>query len=370
MRLSHLSAGRDNNLNLLRFMAAFGVVFSHSFSLSTGTLSNEPLMPLTGLPLGSIAVDVFFLASGFLVTGSLLRTQSLVEFSAARALRVFPGLLVMLVLTVFGLGLALTSLPWREYLQSERTFSYLAKCATLFGGVAYELPGVFEDNPHKRAVNGSLWTLPYEVKMYAALAFTWLVCAASPRLKKRAFAASCLAAAAASGAAVLAAHALGGESGKFARLFFMFFTGASCFVLRERIVLRTPVAVALLALLAVVAAAWQAAFVPAYLLSVSYLTFYAAYVPRGFIRKYNQAGDFSYGMYIYAFPVQQAVIALTPGIPPLHLAVSSGLATLALAVPSWFLVEKPAMQLKARLLRRLAGVTSRDGLARDAASAR
>ncbi len=370
MRLSHLSSGRDNNLNLLRFMSAFAVVFSHSFPLSTGMPSAEPLMSSVGLPMGSIAVDVFFLVSGFLVAGSILRTQSLVEFTVARALRIFPGLLVMLALTVFGLGLALTSLTWREYLQSERTFHYVSKCATLFTGMAYELPGVFENNPHKRAVNGSLWTLPYEAKMYAALALTWFICAASTRLRTRAFAASCVVAMAASGAAVLSTQALGDESGKFARLFFMFFTGASYFVLREHIVLKTAAAAMLCVLLSVAVAGWEAGFIPAYLLSVPYLTFYAAFVPGGFVRKYNGVGDFSYGMYIYAFPVQQTIIALTPGISPLTLTAWSVPGTLALAVPSWFLVEKPAMRLKGRLMRRLAGGAGSGCLRQDAASAR
>ncbi len=194
MRLIDVSAGRDNNFNLIRLLSATAVLFSHSFSLSTGAPDAEPLVSLIGMTPASIAVDVFFLASGFLVTASLFRSESLVDYTLARVLRIFPGLLVMLALTVFVMGLALSTLSSQDYLLSAGVYRYFTKCATLH--ITYHLPGVFADNPYKAAVNGSLWTLPYEVRMYALLAGGWALLGLTRRHRTRAFALACVIAAA------------------------------------------------------------------------------------------------------------------------------------------------------------------------------
>lgn len=98
----------ENNFNLLRALAAFLVLFSHSYAL-TGSSSSEPLRMLLGMTFGSVAVDVFFVISGFLVCGSLLRRQSAIEFMKGRLLRIFPALLVMVGLTVLLLGPLVTN---------------------------------------------------------------------------------------------------------------------------------------------------------------------------------------------------------------------------------------------------------------------
>src|SRR6187455_1951063 len=90
-RLSDFTQGKDNNFNLIRFLAALMVLVSHSFVLSTGRSQLEPFGALLGMNLGNMAVGVFFAASGFLVTGSLLSRQSFSDFVVARALRIYPG---------------------------------------------------------------------------------------------------------------------------------------------------------------------------------------------------------------------------------------------------------------------------------------
>ena len=82
-----VTSGRDNNFNLIRFCAAFAVLISHSFAIATGSGSAEPMRHTLGLTWAYIAVDVFFLTSGFLVTASLISRQSAVGFAWARALR-------------------------------------------------------------------------------------------------------------------------------------------------------------------------------------------------------------------------------------------------------------------------------------------
>ncbi len=135
----------------------------------------------------------------------------------------------------------------------------------------------------------------------------------------------------------------------------MFFSGATYFVLQRYIRLSILVAAPLLILLLAACFVSKTAFFAIYLLAISYITFYLAYVPGGFIRRFNDVSDFSYGIYIYAFPIQQTVVAVAPGISALSLFVWAGLATLACAMLSWFGVEKRAQNLKPRLVGKLMG---------------
>lgn len=310
MKLADFAQGRDNNFNLLRILAALAVLLSHSFALVHGTGDAEPMRASLGVDFGSIAVDIFFLTSGFLVTGSLLRRQSVVDFLWARFLRIYPALWVMLALTVFVLGPSLTTLPVTEYLTSSRTAAYLIRCAALLPRVEYLLPGVFESNPYKGAVNGSLWSMPLELRMY-----------------------------------LIGYHYVAHEASVFAKLFFMFFTGASFFVLRTRIDLsRTIFWFGVGAL--VFSTVHRELFFATYHLTLAYLVFYVAFVPAGAVRRYNRVGDYSYGVYIYAFPVQQTVIALHPGVSVFGVVVTASAVTLALAACSWHFLEQNALTLK------------------------
>jgi len=102
------------------------------------------------------------------------------------------------------------------------------------------------------------------------------------------------------------------------------------------------------------------AFFVVYSLAAPYLLFYFAYVPGGFIRHYNRVGDYSYGVYIYAFPVQQTIAALIPGVSVLSMFLLSASVTLTLAMLSWHLLERYALGLKGYYVghtRRLLGAT-------------
>jgi peptidoglycan/LPS O-acetylase OafA/YrhL len=352
MLLIEVSNNRQNNLNLLRFLSATAVLFSHSFAISTGLPSAEPLRSQTGMTLGSIAVDVFFLVSGFLVTASIFKSQSAVDFIVARILRIFPGLLVMLTMTVFGFGLIFTRIPINDYLTSGMTYTYFIKCLTLIFGVEYQLPGVFEDNPFRMAVNGSLWTLPYEVTMYGILVVVWLIFRAIRPQNKNLLGFFCIVAMLISGSYIIfrSFYSAGIQEIRFAWLFYMFFVGVSAFVFRSYIKLSTKILCTLIFLLLAAIQIAKPAFLLIYMVSIWYIVFYLAYIPNGFIRRYNVIGDFSYGIYIYAFPIQQSVVALVPDISSLNLFVWSGIVTLGFAMLSWVAVEKQALSIKVRTI--------------------
>src|ERR1700722_5394146 len=163
------AGGRDNNFNLLRILAAIAVLVSHAHPIAFGQGTTEPLEDLLGMSLGTLAVLTFFAISGYFISQSFQNKRSALEFAIARGLRVFPGLLVVLLLTVFLLGPIFTELDLVEYFSNRETILYIPRNLRLWP-LQYDLPGVFDKNPLPKAINGSLWSLAYEVACYVMVA--------------------------------------------------------------------------------------------------------------------------------------------------------------------------------------------------------
>lgn len=348
MTLEQLAKGRDNNFNLIRFVAASLVLVSHSYPLAMGNGFPEPLSNSLSTSWGSIAVDVFFIASGFFIATSFSYKSSLKSFVMARVLRIYPALIVVTLLTVFLLGPIFTKLSIFDYLSNTQTLQYLIKNMTLVSGIEYNLPGVFEDNPYKQAVNGSLWTLPYEIKMYFLLVvFCSLFTHSTTRLSttwpidKILFISLTVIAL----VLHLSNHSYNFYDGQSLKLFTMFFLGSSFYFLQNRIQINSKTGILLITILAS-STVNKDAFFYIYTLSLAYIVFYLAYIPAGKIREFNKFGDYSYGMYIFAFPVQQMVSACIVGISIWGMIGLSFIFTFLMAYLSWELIEKNALKLK------------------------
>ena len=339
-------SARDNNFNLLRMLAALAVLLSHSFPLALGPRAVEPFQASLGMTLGTLAVGIFFTISGYLVTASLVSRPSLADFALARARRIYPGLWVAIALTVFVLGAGFTTLGLADYLGHPRTWFYVLKNGTLLFGFVDRLPGVFADLPYPGVVNGSLWTLPIEVRLYVALATLQAALLWWRRRRPGAPIGTVLAAVAAGCVAMVAWQ--GAESSSALRFSTMFFVGAVLQVYRERIAFSYPGLVAGLALL-VACSVDSGLFALAFVSVGAYVVLCLAHGPAGWLRRYNRLGDYSYGLYIYAFPVQQLVVFAMPGIGVAALFAASAAGTLALAVLSWHLVESPVLRRSAVL---------------------
>jgi peptidoglycan/LPS O-acetylase OafA/YrhL len=300
-----------------------------------------------GVTWGSIAVDIFFITSGFLVTGSLLYRQSLKEFLVARALRILPALWVSLGLTVLIVGSFFTNLSFTAFIADIQTWKFLTRNAVLLTGIAWSLPGAFVDIPAKGTINGSLWSLPVEVKMYLLLAGFWLAASLLKINRVRWVSIACVLLAILGVGLSLIFFRDGAQSGLI-YLGAMFFSGAALRVLQKHIVISHNGAIFLLIALFASAALDRTTFDVLYRLSLPYAVLYLATVPGGKIRRFNSWGDYSYGMYIYAFPVQQAIAALWRGIDPYEMMATSFLATIVLAIVSWHLIEKRALTFKGK----------------------
>jgi peptidoglycan/LPS O-acetylase OafA/YrhL len=334
MYLSDVAHSRDNNFNLIRFIAAFLVLVSHSYGIVLHLESNEPLMLAVGYPV----------TSGFLVAGSLLRKPDLKSFFKARALRIYPALVVAMFLTVFVLGPLLTSVSLTEYFSQLQPYKYFVKNSLSLSNIDRFLPGMFENNPLPRHINGSLWTLPVEVRCYISMGLlgtVFLFSKASDKFKRTAF----IVLATALFIWFLQKHLSQGYLAGWQRLFMLFYIGASFSALRDKIKINTLLAIIAAALL-FLPLVIEGSFYFVYPVCLAYLLFYLAYVPAGFVREFNKLGDYSYGLYIYAFPIQQALMQLFPELTVLSMTIWATIATLVPSILSWHLIEKRALAYK------------------------
>jgi peptidoglycan/LPS O-acetylase OafA/YrhL len=336
--------GRDNNFDLIRVVAAFAVLYAHSSALLLPWTHHSDAV-LRNFYTGTVAVDVFFFTSGFLVTGSLFRRGNIFEYAWARVMRIFPALWLMLLVTVTTLGLFIGTLPAAEFFRSPITHDYVTHCATLVNGVRYHLPGLFKGNPLTTGVNGSLWTLPIEWRLYEYLAGGWVLFGLRPTWRTAAFKYGTAAAALGLFANVLQIFFVHHERAYSLTPTFLFFYGAALQMWRARINL-SYFRLAVLAVALVASRVNAFIFLPVYLVTLGPLILHAAYLFGGPVRAYNRVGDYSYGVYIYAFPIQQTLIYLIPGLSLLLLNVYAVALTLFCAALSWHFLEKPALDRK------------------------
>ena len=344
LTLAERARGRDNNFHLVRMLAAMLVLVSHSWPL-TGTPS-DPFERIVGFSLGHLGVDVFFVVSGFLVTGSLFARDSLRAFIEARARRILPGLALAAFGVAFVLGPLVTTWPLERYLASWETWRYaLQNSLTWPFGVCWTLPGVFAGHPAGAAVNGALWSLPWELTMYALLVGLGLLLRVA-RLGHGTVGRLLVAIALLATAGFAANEALDltrrFEIVQGLRLTALFFTAGALKVHEARVPLRgslTWVALGLLGL-----ALWRTSgFAAAYPIALAYSVLTFALVPGGVLRIYRRVGDYSYGLYLWQFPIQQCLVGAMPGLTPLALMLAAFPITLVLAMLSWHLVEARAL---------------------------
>jgi peptidoglycan/LPS O-acetylase OafA/YrhL len=164
---------RPGNFDLMRLLAASLVFWSHQFPIAG---LPEPSIPKVG-SVGGLAVFLFFATSGYLNSKSILRSRSSTEFLISRAFRIYPALVVCMIICVV-LGAFVTTFSLSDYIAppdvgfSGRAapFSFLWRNSSLFFGLDYSLPGVFQSSLAAKAMAGPIWTLPEEAKLYIFLA--------------------------------------------------------------------------------------------------------------------------------------------------------------------------------------------------------
>jgi len=241
VRLSAVIAGRDNNLNLMRFLAAALVMVNHAFGI-TGHTATEPFYRVFELGGGDIGVDVFFVLSGFLVTRSW-EGKPLPAFLWARCMRIYPGLWVSVLVTVILAGACFATVPRLEFWSSRSTLTYVGHNLLMLPhlGARLDLPHAFTAAGSE--FNVSLWTLPLEIQMYLTLALLGVLLGIRARY---------LAALTLLGVGIVLVSKLTHSSHDMllarGRFLYFFFAGSLAYALRGRIILRSRTAATLLAL--------------------------------------------------------------------------------------------------------------------------
>ena len=363
MMISEVDSGRRNNMDAMRFVAATAVIWAHAYNLRN---FDDPLKEVTGFSTGMMSVGVFFALSGFLIARSLTTRPSLLEFVVARALRILPALLVANVLVVLVAGLFWTSLGRGEFFGSGDPWMYIVRNTTLIKA-KYPLPGVFTSNPHSDTVNGSLWTLPVEARMYG-LVFLAGVCAFALKglpgtLAERrrrmvgwfGLAGLLLSFGGWTLLGLPGTPVLLGSAGF--QLLGFFSMGIIAHSLRRwvrldgRIVIAGLVACVLLSNTVIhdgLVTVW-----------LSYACLWIAYTPIINARSFGARGDFSYGIYIFAFPVQQWLYWMDPMMAPLVNTLVTFCIVIVLAVLSFWFIEKPAMRSRKIVTTKIQGILDR-----------
>lgn len=338
---------RTNNFNIIRLISAFMVIYGHMC-----VFIGVPVVQFLGQEISTIAVKIFMIISGYLVTQSFLRDRNALRYGAKRFFRLIPGLAFIIIVTTVIIGALLTTLSPGEYFTNPVTWDYLKN---ILLQPQYHLPGVFYDNIYPVAVNGSLWTLPCEAFLYIISAvLIWIF------YKVRFLKPGLIICAA--GAVILNMVKLvffpemriiiyGSNLPDWFSLAAFFFMGSLYNLPQLRKMLNIQWAVALTALFAMLRMSYiKSELILLFLLPYAVLS--CALVPKPIFGNWFAKNDYSYGTYLYGFLVQQTVVHF---LKPSGLSVNvyfviSSLITFGCAVISWHLIEGPAQRFSKRLL--------------------
>lgn len=331
-------ARKQDNFLLLRIIAACMVIYGHSFALTKDVgLMDIFLKYNWGRYSGDLAVSMFFVISGFMVSGSFLGRSDLFEYAKARLLRILPALIVLLFVSAFLIGPLVTHLNVLNYFSTFDTYKYIAKNLSFSSNMSWVLPGVFD--LHKMtAMNGSLWTLPAEMRMYVFVALLGVFGLLTNRVIGTVVLFGLFL------AAILNPQLLPLHT-SWVPVSGYFCLGILAQLYKEKIQVKYEILIALIFLTYISRLTESYFFLLA--IATAYFCFWFAYRTKHVaLEKY---GDPSYGIYLWGWPIQQLTIAIWPEITPWKNCIISLFFAIAMGYLSWHLVEKPALSLKHKI---------------------
>jgi len=341
------AGGRSSGFDYLRIILALAVMGAHSVATSYGEEVDYEVWKTPLRPFLCLLLPMFFALSGYLVALSFYRSKTLLKFLSLRIIRIYPALVAETVLSAFVLGPLFTTLTLHDYFTDPLFKQYMLN---MFGDVHFFLPGLFDGNPYYPLVNAQLWTVPYELLCYISLACLATIGALryrvlgliSPILLASAYCFTRL-------------YRHGGElpghntavPGPF--LVISFLCGVAICLYREKLphnlgVFLVCAGISIFIYSDSVATGSFADYIAPF--TVAYCTIYLGLtnVPR--IRLINSA-DYSYGIFLYHFSIQQAIMHSVPWARQWYLNLAICLPiTVVFAVASWHSVERPFLSLR------------------------
>ncbi|NNE56825.1 MAG: acyltransferase [Hellea sp.] len=351
--------GHDNFFTPIRLLFALMVLVGHAFVIVMGGSENEPAIFFHYRP-SYLAVNLFFIASGFLVTKSMLYREDLVEYGSARTLRIFPALIVHVLFVMFAIGPFVTNVPLTQFFTDPQFWTQPFRVLT-FADTDMTMPGAFASN-HEQIGSGALWTLRYEVLAYIGTAGAFSL--GLLRRKWMLIMQFIL---------FMAAWPIAHLTGVYdqlpatlqaiLRFGLAYGLGAAIYALRDRLTFHIG-GVFILGLIAslfgypylnylengtmTVAASLFEIMTTLWL---GYIVFWMAYVKLPALNGLKKLSDTSYGIYIYHWVVLQTAIFFIPGLEIWQLIAIALPVSVALALASWHIVEKPMLRSKGKLSR-------------------
>lgn len=331
IKLSDVATSRVNNLNFMRFIAALMVIVSHCYSVVLGGDAGSYLLKLTGdrLSPGGVSVGVFFLFGGFLIARSCEHYPEPKKFFSARVLRLFPELLFVVILTTFVLGPILSTLSPVEYFTNPQTYKYLLNGALI---MVHQLPGVFTNNPSGDVINAALWTLPVEFICY-------ILCFIGYKLTKFDKKKFLLLSIPVFALAAVYYVKFSPLQLSVVRAVLLFYLGVLIWVFRDHVTISPVLGLASIVLWFVMV--FGAADNLAMLTVFPVACFCLAYGMGNHFRMFGTKFELSYGIYLWAFPIQQALAQYFPAWHPYVNAFIAALLAICGAFLNHFIVVAP-----------------------------
>lgn len=350
--LSHALSRERNNFDLVRLIAAMAVAYGHAFVLQLPDGHKDVVTTVLGYDYsGSLGVFAFFLLSGILVTASFDRQRSPARFIALRSARLWPAVAFGSCFVVFVLGPVFTTWPLRDYFSSNATWSNLDSLSTILFSQRWRLPGVFDHNHFGNSICEPLWTLCVEVRYYFVVLLAgmlgllrsrrgmifavllgvipWVV---RPHLYPH---------------IEIAFRDLAFKPGGYA--FFpepVFMTGMLLYAFRDRVHISGWTAAALFCSWLALRGTGLAQLI--FYGALAYAVLWVGTTPP--LHRFVPRNDYSFGIYLFGFPVQQSISHFAPTLDPLVALAIAAPFIFALAFISWHCVEKPALDWARRRL--------------------
>ncbi|WP_022696756.1 acyltransferase family protein [Euryhalocaulis caribicus] len=332
---------RSNYFTAIRIFLAACVALSHCWIVFSGRESPDPFA-FRDLTLSYMAVNGFFVLSGFFIAKSLHDRRDLLSYAWSRFLRIMPALAVIALSAVFLIGPLASGMPVRAALADPDTYAYPLNVLS-FVDTRGGPPGFAPDNPYKGEFAGTLWTLRYEALAYigAGAAFaTGLVFRKGPILIVAGASAALFIVLTRTGTPAFLPESIW----VLTRFMTAFLIGCAAYVWRDHIPLRLDMALLLTLPLLVIDGRAESEIIAT--VALGYWIFLAGAAPRKNLKWLTSVDDISYGLYIWHWPVMQILLWRSVVDQPLHMALTAIPISALIAYVSWRLIEKPALSLK------------------------
>lgn len=334
--LKDAAEDRNNNLNLMKIIAALMVIVSHAFPITGNGEDIVSEWTRGRLNLGSLAVGIFFVTGGYLIAKSSEKKVNAKNYFKARCIRIFPQLMFVTVILALIIGPFLTNMHIADYYKSKTTWKYLLNSVLI---LQHDLPGVFTENIYGTVVNGPLWTLPVEFCCYIA-------CFAAYKLNflnKKRFAITIPA-----GLSVIVVSGLWLNNFWLTviRAVVLFYIGVGGYVYREKIVLSCTYGwLSTVLFFALLLLRWD---ILAMYFVFPYMIFYWAFGSKHKWSNIGQKAECSYGVYLWGWPIAQILCMMAGGRMSWFLnAILTSVLAVMMGILNYALVECRILKRKA-----------------------